>query len=138
MTEHSQEIKVNPKEILEESFSYLDKKEVAKFRLEQKAAERDERLRKKMLLATMIFFWFLSVILAIAVFIFAWHKFTPYFWAFLSEKKIDSIQIFLLGGALAVFLSSFVKNLALRYTNIKKNNFVKKQYKENDQTSQKN
>ena len=121
MTENSENIKVETKETPKRASSTFDKKtesDKARFQLEQNASQRDERLRRNMLSVAIIFFWFLSSILLIAVLIFALHKLAPEKWEFLTPDKIDSIQTFLLSGALTAFLSSVGRNLVSRYTNI--------------------
>ena len=102
------------KETPKKSSTAFDRKmesEKARFQLEQKAAERNERLRRNMLRAAIGFFWFLSAILAIAILAFSWHKLTPKEWHLLEKEQIDNIQTFLLSGALTAFLSSVGRNM---------------------------
>ena len=121
MTDTRKDITVETKENPKKFSSDFDKKlesDKAKFQLEQNIIARDERLRRNMLLGAIIFFWFLAAILTAAIFTFAWHKLAPSCLEFLTSDKIDSIQTFLLSGALTAFLSSVGRNLVSRYTNI--------------------
>ena len=99
----------------ERSSSTFDRKvenDKAKFQLERSAADRDERLRRNMLVMAVVFFWLFSMILVLAVFVLAWHKIAPEWWEFLTPNKVDSIQIFLIGSALMAFLMLLINKIS--------------------------
>ncbi len=115
MTEYSENIKVEPKEAPKKLSSSFDRKvesEKAKFQLEQNAVARDERLRRSMLVMATAFFWFFAAILAISIFIFAWHKLAPNHLEFLGAHEIDSIQTFLIGSTLMVVFMLLINNIS--------------------------